>query len=62
MRIADNGVGCDADHLQSGLGIANVRERLQLHFGEDVVVAMESAPGRGTTVEVRLPLAEEVPL
>ncbi|WP_423232934.1 sensor histidine kinase [Aminirod propionatiphilus] len=62
MRVADNGVGCDVDHLQAGLGIANVRERLQLHFGDDVVVAMESAPGRGTTVEVRLPLAEEVPL
>ncbi|MDD4365320.1 MAG: PocR ligand-binding domain-containing protein [Synergistales bacterium] len=59
VRIADNGVGCDMDHLQAGLGIANVRERLQLHFGDDIVVAIKSAAGRGTTVEVRLPVAEE---
>ena len=38
----------------SGLGLAIVRRIVDVHNG---TVAIESAPGRGTTVEVHLPLA-----
>ena len=59
MRVADNGVGCDVDHLRSGLGIANVRERLELHFGDSVSLDIDSLPGGGTAVDVTLPVSVE---
>lgn len=59
VRIVDNGVGCDGAHLQSGLGIANVRERLELHFGDAVSLDIDSLPGEGTAVNVTLPVCVE---
>jgi signal transduction histidine kinase len=67
--VRDNGRGFDARQVresraalplpgeragraQGGLGIASMRERLRAHSGE---LALESAPGHGTHVEVRLP-------
>lgn len=60
LRIADEGVGMDPSRLESargeagGFGLYQVRERLELFGGE---VKIQSAPGTGTCVEVRLPAA-----
>ena len=39
-----------------GLGLAGMRERVSLLGGNFVV---ESTPGRGTTIQVRIPTGEE---
>lgn len=69
IEVFDNGSGIPLDRLgliRSGLqakidysdhlGIANVQERLQLHFGSEYGIALDSTPGVGTTVTYRLPL------
>lgn len=67
ISIADTGVGIPADQLDqifnlyfttkeggSGIGLAMVYRTVQLHDGD---IAVESAPGRGTTFTVSLPVA-----
>ncbi|THF76874.1 sensor histidine kinase [Cohnella fermenti] len=40
---------------RNGLGLENVHKRLQLHYGKDCGVRIESAQGRYTRVTLRLP-------
>jgi two-component system sensor histidine kinase UhpB len=54
VRIADDGMGFDPARPAAGLGLAGMRERAALAGGS---LAIDSAPGHGTTVELRL--AEE---
>ena len=55
LRVQDQGVGFDPEngHAQAGLGLSSMEERVRLIQGE---FSITSAPGRGTTVEVRVPL------
>ena len=57
LRVRDNGRGFDADspREQGSLGLIGLRERASLLSGE---LRIESAPGKGTVIEVRLPLPE----
>jgi signal transduction histidine kinase len=59
LRIRDDGVGFDTSHadelLREGhFGLAGMRERVGLAGGH---LELRSTPGKGTTVEVMLPLA-----
>ncbi|MDG0874050.1 sensor histidine kinase [Paenibacillus thiaminolyticus] len=47
-------------HRSTGLGLQNVFKRLQLFYGRQDIVELESEIGRGTTVRLRLPIYEEV--
>ena len=39
----------------SGIGLANVAERMRLRFGDGFSIRIDSAPGAGTRVEMRMP-------
>lgn len=53
MTVSDNGTGFDPqDTSGSGIGLASMNERAR-HLGGRLSV--QSAPGRGTTIDVRLP-------
>ena len=59
IRIEDDGVGFQNpdDSSQSqlkrgGVGLQNVDQRLKLHFGENYQMKIDSAPEKGTTVEI----------
>ena len=59
IRIEDNGVGFQdaGDSSQSqlkrgGVGLQNVDQRLKLHFGDNYQMKINSAPEKGTTVEI----------
>jgi signal transduction histidine kinase len=57
FEIADDGVGCDVDSaLGSGSGYTNMTDRMAAVGG---TVALESTPGRGTTVRGSLPAVAE---
>ena len=64
MTIEDNGVGEDPERVRrvlagdpssESVGLANVDERLRTAFGDDYGLVVETAPGAGTKVIVRLP-------
>ncbi|HLX58484.1 MAG TPA: sensor histidine kinase [Ktedonobacteraceae bacterium] len=53
LKVCDDGDGFDVSQSPTGLGIRGMRERTALLGGELVIV---SQPGKGTTIEARLPL------
>jgi PAS domain S-box-containing protein len=58
MMVTDDGVGFDPARAdkQQGLGLISMQERMRLVQGE---FAVESEPGRGTTVRCIVPVAKE---
>ncbi|MGB7537329.1 MAG: sensor histidine kinase [Anaerolineales bacterium] len=74
FKVIDNGTGMTSRELSElnhskptskgpgGVGVTNVRERIQLYFGASYGVAFESVMGEGTIATIRLPaLTEDKP-
>jgi two-component system CheB/CheR fusion protein len=59
LSIADNGTGFDPGLVadQSGLGLVGIRERVRLVDG---IVSINSQPGHGTKIDVRVPLTKRM--
>lgn len=70
ITVKDNGIGIDEEKLkqlrirlsqpsdtldEAHIGIKNVHDRIQFHFGEKYGIEITSQVGEGTTVVIRLP-------
>ena len=62
LSVEDNGVGMDKEKAASiitehskGYGIRNVNERIQLYYGEQYCLTVNSKIGEGTCIIVTLP-------
>ena len=65
LRVSDNGLGIPPETLArifdispsrtSGIGIKNVHQRIQLYFGKEYGLTIQSEVEQGTVVEIRLP-------
>jgi two-component system LytT family sensor kinase len=59
LEIEDDGMGFLPDRLDqpmsSGIGLANVRERLRVIYGATSQFTLTSQPGRGTRVRIEIP-------
>lgn len=53
LKITDNGIGFNRDAVQFGLGLRNIKSRAENHEGS---MHLDSAPGAGCRLQVRLPL------
>jgi signal transduction histidine kinase len=59
VSVTDDGVGFDtAAAGPEGFGVAGIKERVELLGG---TCCVESVVGRGTTLDVRVPIPEEPP-
>lgn len=56
LRVADNGSGFNSADNKKGLGLTSMQERVRPLRGH---VTIESEPGRGTVVSVKIPLPSE---
>ncbi len=67
LEVEDDGVGIAPERESAspvsglvrpgtGIGMRNVRERLQVLYGTAATVQIESRPGRGTRVSIEMPL------
>lgn len=64
IQIYDDGVGMDEDAVErlrsgapmSGIGLKNVKERLQIIYGRLFEMEMTSSPGAGTKIVLKIPL------
>lgn len=63
IEVADDGVGIDYRPNSTlrpkgaGIGIKNVRERLEVLYGAHAQFRVVSSPGRGTSVQIEIPAA-----
>ena len=64
IEVEDDGVGMSlrttdsVGHSGAGIGMRNVRERLEVLYGDEAIFSVTSRPGRGTLVVIALPLVE----
>jgi LytS/YehU family sensor histidine kinase len=67
VLVRDDGVGMDAAtrtsvlagtqrHEHGGVGLSNIRARLELLFGDRHSFEVRSAPGEGTTIHLQIPM------
>ena len=60
VKIEDNGAGFDPDILtneRGHIGLRNIRERLEAMVNGTLDI--ESAPGKGTKVEIKIPKPQD---
>lgn len=59
LSVLDSGAGAGASPPRSisGVGLKNVRERLESHYGSLAVLSVETAPSSGTRASIRLPVS-----
>ena len=68
LEVEDNGCGMTPEQVDAvlrgrplgadtghGIGLKNVLARLRLHFGGESNLLIESVPGQGTRITIRLP-------
>ena len=64
VTIEDDGIGADPQRIKDvlegtstsdSIGVANVDERLRTIYGDEYGLVIETAPGAGTKVTVRIP-------
>ena len=70
IQVEDNGAGMSAERVRQvmearadgdrpHLGVRNVHDRIRLYYGEPWGLQIDSAPGRGTRITLRLPADPE---
>jgi two-component system, LytTR family, sensor kinase len=66
IEVEDDGVGIAPSHSHTsgvlrgtGIGMKNVRERLDVLFGDAAHFDVTSRPGRGTKVTLAIPMRED---
>jgi sensor histidine kinase YesM len=59
IEVEDDGMGFVLDRLEqpmsSGIGLANVRERLRVIYGASYQLTLTSEPGKGTIARIEIP-------
>ncbi|WP_440321318.1 cache domain-containing sensor histidine kinase [Laedolimicola sp.] len=67
FRVEDDGCGIEKERLQEirrgieagektgGIGMSNIYQRLKLFYGEQMEFQIESEPGKGTRITIRIP-------
>lgn len=59
LRVMDNGAGfkpAETVDKRQGLGLLNVEQRLQRHYPDSYSFKLNTSPGAGCTIDIRIPL------
>jgi two-component system sensor histidine kinase YesM len=61
FTVSDDGIGMDAEKLRgarngAGIGLGNVRKRLELYYNRSGLLSIKSAPQEGTVVTLHIPI------
>ncbi|MFT5675109.1 MAG: two-component system LytT family sensor kinase, partial [Paraglaciecola sp.] len=58
IQVKDNGVGCDFNSkgYKPGIGLENVRQRLEQMYGDRHIFNLEGELGKGVCITIELPV------
>jgi two-component system sensor histidine kinase YesM len=66
ILLSDNGPGMNVlpsekiiskgDSSGNGIGLSNIRERLQLLYGDSSIFSIHSVASKGTTIQLQIPI------
>lgn len=56
VTVADDGAGFVAASSGGGLGLANIRDRLQQMYGERAALTLKARPAGGVAATLTLPM------
>ncbi len=56
MNVFDSGHGINAGELLFGIGLSNVKDRLQNYYGNSASLRLESNENKGTNAKISLPI------
>jgi two-component system LytT family sensor kinase len=70
ISVEDDGIGMDPEHLRAilgeepkaGIGLSNVDLRMRHIYGQDYGLVVETAPGEGTRIRLRVPKVRPTPI
>ncbi|MBN1271950.1 MAG: histidine kinase [Candidatus Aminicenantes bacterium] len=54
--VRDNGPGMDVNKISCGFGLYSIQERLKYLYQKNAGLILRSVPGKGTEIELKLPL------
>ena len=60
INVEDDGVGFDTDlvNQSGGMGLRNIKERMERLGGSFTIISSISSPGEGTKLRVRAPISD----
>ncbi|HRH43742.1 MAG TPA: hypothetical protein PKY82_19075, partial [Pyrinomonadaceae bacterium] len=58
LIVFDSGVGVNQDKISSGVGLNNIKHRLQNHYGNSASLEIQNVESKGTKAELRFPVSE----
>jgi len=56
LIVFDSGVGVKQDKISNGVGLNNIKSRLQNHYGTSASLKIQNVEGQGTEAELRFPV------
>lgn len=55
LQIADDGIGFDANTVKGGIGLSNIKRRVELFFG---TINIQSSPNKGCIIQIEIPFTK----
>ncbi|WP_028974216.1 sensor histidine kinase [Spirochaeta cellobiosiphila] len=59
IEVKDNGEGFDLTHVPDGIGLSNLKKRLDLYYQKDHLLHIHSSIETGTYVRIQIPYRED---
>ncbi|MEK7724336.1 MAG: histidine kinase [Acidobacteriota bacterium] len=58
LTVFDTGIGIKIDQISAGVGLNNIRDRLQNHYGDSASLDIQNVESKGTKAVLRFPVSE----
>lgn len=58
LRVFDTGIGVSQDKISHGVGLNNIKHRLQNYYGNSASLIIQNVESKGTMAELKLPVSE----
>ena len=58
LTVFDTGIGVSQDKISNGVGLNNIKHRLQNYYGNSACLNIQNVESKGTKAELKFPVSE----